>query len=367
MVLCMSSLLPISLSRSQSGASSRGLPDFLEMKKVLDAYEEKMKEEQAKLEQKEAALKSKGEHFDVQLQEKEEESRRKMEVELADKIKQLHDDRETLEAERRDWEEEKERVKQTKVFEKVVTLDVGGTKYRTTLSTLTKYPDSMLGAMFSGRHDLPQQEDGSYFIDRDGEPFQYILMYLRDREFCFDFLHNSGLRSPQDLPSPLERALLKKVACEAAYLQIRELETLVRIILNASGYQYPAIKLQKCGYSNTKVSHLDYSQGQFSCGWYTNEDSTFTYQLLTNLLSGRHGVEFTEKITFESCDLSGTTFRNCYFQQGVSFEGCILRGTKFEHVGGLISHKVHFAPWQVAQADFEPELLQALKDNGCIY
>ena len=58
---------------------------------------------------------------------------------------------------------------------------MGGTKYRTTLSTLTKYPNSMLGVMFSGRHDLPQQEDGSYFIDRDGgEGFSYLMSYLRD-------------------------------------------------------------------------------------------------------------------------------------------------------------------------------------------
>ena len=35
--------------------------------------------------------------------------------------------------------------------------------------------------MFSGRHNLPQQEDGSYFIDRDGgEGFSYLMSYLRD-------------------------------------------------------------------------------------------------------------------------------------------------------------------------------------------
>lgn len=61
----------------------------------------------------------------------------------------------------------------------IVRLNVGGTKYITTKSTLRKYPQSMLGAMF--REDLPisADEDGYYFIDRCGHIFQYILQFLR--------------------------------------------------------------------------------------------------------------------------------------------------------------------------------------------
>ena len=38
---------------------------------------------------------------------------------------------------------------------------------------------SMLHAMFSGRFDTKPAEDGSYFIDRDGTHFRYILNFLR--------------------------------------------------------------------------------------------------------------------------------------------------------------------------------------------
>ena len=37
----------------------------------------------------------------------------------------------------------------------------------------------MLHAMFSGGFDSKPAEDGSYFIDRDGTHFRYILNYLR--------------------------------------------------------------------------------------------------------------------------------------------------------------------------------------------
>ena len=62
----------------------------------------------------------------------------------------------------------------------VLQLDVGGLRFSTTLSTLRAVPDSMLALMFSGRFPLVSQSDGSFFIDRDGTHFRYVLNYLRD-------------------------------------------------------------------------------------------------------------------------------------------------------------------------------------------
>lgn len=69
--------------------------------------------------------------------------------------------------------------------DEVVTLNVGGVNYNTTRSTLTKYPDSMLGAMFSGQF-VPTAFDtqGNYFIDRDGEMFRHVLNFLRSGRLC---------------------------------------------------------------------------------------------------------------------------------------------------------------------------------------
>ena len=74
-------------------------------------------------------------------------------------------DKQQLEEEKKKWEEDKAKINY--FDEHKIVLDVGGTCYTTSRSTLTKYPESMLGVMFSGRHDIEAMKcsDGSFFID----------------------------------------------------------------------------------------------------------------------------------------------------------------------------------------------------------
>ncbi|KAK0047709.1 BTB/POZ domain-containing protein KCTD7 [Biomphalaria pfeifferi] len=65
------------------------------------------------------------------------------------------------------------------VFPPIIPLNVGGHIYMTRLSTLLKFPDSMLATMFSGRHKIDQDKDGNFFLDSNGAVFEYILEYLR--------------------------------------------------------------------------------------------------------------------------------------------------------------------------------------------
>mgnify|MGYP006079351461 CR=1 FL=1 len=89
-------------------------------------------------------------------------------------------------------------------FKERVKLNVGGTKFETTLSTLTRYPDSLLAALFSGRHKVLPCDDGYVFIDRDGTHFQTILNCLR-----------SGKLS---VPSSVTAAT--ELQCEMEYYQL---------------------------------------------------------------------------------------------------------------------------------------------------
>ena len=59
-----------------------------------------------------------------------------------------------------------------KSTKKTVKLNVGGVHFKTSLLTLTKERDSMLASMFSGRFEENLDEDGSFFIDRDGDLFR---------------------------------------------------------------------------------------------------------------------------------------------------------------------------------------------------
>ncbi|XP_064603398.1 BTB/POZ domain-containing protein KCTD15-like [Liolophura sinensis] len=61
----------------------------------------------------------------------------------------------------------------------IIHLNVGGCIYMTTKLTLTRYPDSMIGAMFSGAFPTSKDSNGNYFIDRDGSIFRYVLNFLR--------------------------------------------------------------------------------------------------------------------------------------------------------------------------------------------
>ena len=86
-----------------------------------------------------------------------------------------------------------------------VNLNVGGQHFTTTVQTLTKDPDSMLGAMFSGRFPMKPSDDGAFFIDRDGTYFRYILNYLRDGK----------------LSLPEGATVIEEIEAEAEFYQIQ--------------------------------------------------------------------------------------------------------------------------------------------------
>ncbi|KAL6482815.1 hypothetical protein MHYP_G00076870 [Metynnis hypsauchen] len=81
-----------------------------------------------------------------------------------------------------------------------VTLNVGGHLYTTSIATLQRYPDSMLGAMFRGDFPTTRDTQGNYFIDRDGTLFRYILNFLRTSELTLpgDFMEMDLLRKEAD-------------------------------------------------------------------------------------------------------------------------------------------------------------------------
>jgi len=108
----------------------------------------------------------------------------------------------------------------------------------TTYSTLTRTP-SMLASMFSGLFTIEQEEDGSYFIDRDPTYFGQIINYLRDAS-----INIKGL-------GMLEKEALLR---EAKYYQI---DGLVRQLRTDRKKSQQASKLELSQEKEYKLIHVD--------------------------------------------------------------------------------------------------------------
>ncbi|XP_019616694.1 PREDICTED: BTB/POZ domain-containing protein KCTD19-like [Branchiostoma belcheri] len=118
----------------------------------------------------------------------------------------------------------------------VVTLDVGGHVYRTTMTTLTRYPDSMLGAMFGGDFDALRDDQGRYFIDRDGTLFRHVLNFLRTGQLVL----------PEDFKE------LPLLEMEADFYQIQPLIEALKT--------YKASMYQRCAHDFVVVKPHKYPQ-----------------------------------------------------------------------------------------------------------
>lgn len=114
---------------------------------------------------------------------------------------ELEEARQQLQEDRRAFEEECRRVQNVLSDVEQVTLNVGGFKFTTSVSTLRNAPSpSLFNAMFSGRHNVVKDAEGCYFIDRDGRHFHDVLNFLRDGAFscpseATDFKYLLELRS----------------------------------------------------------------------------------------------------------------------------------------------------------------------------
>lgn len=106
------------------------------------------------------------------------------------------------------------------LFPSIVELNVGGVHYTTTLSTLTRDPDSLLGQMFTGRSRTPVLRDskGKYFIDRDGVLFRYTL----------DFLRNQKLTLPENFHE------CERLRQEADYFQMKEMRSTLMAVASTA-------------------------------------------------------------------------------------------------------------------------------------
>merc|ERR550534_726438 len=110
----------------------------------------------------------------------------------------------------RNWDEESKTSRENREhLNQIITLNVGGTIYQTRLRTLLRFHQDgdYFRSRFAGQFKNDAEEDGSYFIDRSGNLFKYILEYLQ----------NNGL------PTPTDDFLKKRLITEAKFYGLDQL------------------------------------------------------------------------------------------------------------------------------------------------
>ena len=103
----------------------------------------------------------------------------------------------------------------------------------------------MLHAMFSGRFDTKPSEDGSYFIDRDGTHFRYILNYLRMGELIVpdDKIVRKELLAEAKFEGIIEELTPKPFSKDSEMLSSDQGETLMNWLKNTPGFNDIGVKL----------------------------------------------------------------------------------------------------------------------------
>ncbi|XP_010243737.1 PREDICTED: FH protein interacting protein FIP2 isoform X2 [Nelumbo nucifera] len=235
----------------------------------------------------------------------------------------------------------------------LVRLNIGGKKFCTTIDTLTqREPDSMLAAMFSGRHTLCQ-EKGFVFVDRDGKHFRHILNWLRDG--VVPTLEDS--QYPELLREAEYYQLLGLVDGINAVLNRRkdddDLKTeltrtdIIKCIqskrvrfrgVNLSGLDLSKLDLSFVDFSYACLKNTFFSRANLQCAKFRGRCEFTAANLRGALLAGA-GLQSAnlQDACLIDCSLCGADLRSAHLQtadltnanlEGANLEGANLKGAK---------------------------------------
>jgi len=179
--------------------------EISEWQEQKSSEQKQLKEEQERFE---GLKKTEREEIAKEMQKFKEEK----DLEFQNLKKKLENDREELNKQHHQFEEDKKLMGDVLLKQStIIKLNVGGMKYTTSKDTLCIYKDCILAKMFSGQWKQDRDEEGYYFIDRDGASFKHILR----------FLQNGSIMAPS---SPEELYQLKQ---ESEYFNLPGLTKLI--------------------------------------------------------------------------------------------------------------------------------------------
>lgn len=243
------------------------------------------------------------------------------------------------------------------MMNRMVKLDVGGRRYKTSKTTLISRPGTMLERMFSGElSPSTMDEEGWYFIDRDGKVFGHILNFLR-----------SGFFPPSTLPA-VEKELIGQ---EALFYGIPELEKWAGAEKRRDDRRISFSTLKKIENTTDLGRTINLDLADFSrmylAGWRCAHRMSLIKSTFENAdLQDAHfkEVDFTSA-SFKGANLQGACFEKCLIKN-VDFSGACLGGCSFEGSTFLDTDLEPFAgqPVGLARVHFEKARFEGLDCAG---
>ncbi|KAG2378550.1 hypothetical protein C9374_008189 [Naegleria lovaniensis] len=177
---------------------------LLEKEKELNKKEQELKQRETNLSKSEQEMKVKKIKFEAEL----EESKKQMLADLEEREKRISEIEEKL-------SKSTTVTSRLKSKNQVVKLNVGGTIFATTLSSLLNEKDTFFTGYFSNHFaPTPEEDDNAFFIDRPSSQFGLILDHLR------------GLNIEKKIALLSEKKLMEFVE-EVVYYQVTSIYSLL--------------------------------------------------------------------------------------------------------------------------------------------
>jgi hypothetical protein len=185
----------------------------------------------------------------------------------------------------------------------VVRLNVGGVHLMTSRQVLCSQPKSKLASLFSGGFPLRTAEDGTIFLDRNGESFVELIKWLRNSD------ETSPIPQQAIGEAKYWEIRFKQSCCRLPELSYSETLRLIEVALRNS---FP-VALPKLRMSGFYFGGLNLNGGKFRCSC-----------LRRASFAGASLI----KADFRDCDLTDADFDDAVLD-GANFEGAKLRRASF--------------------------------------
>jgi len=216
----------------------------------------------------------------------------------------------------------------------LIRINVGGERFSTSTATLTRCAhekEHLLQVMFSGQYDLPKDDKGCVFIDRDPKYFRHILNWLRAPQLPLlgEIARVALLKEAQFFQLKGMAKALTEVTNNSPENSIDQLQLILAIskmklgthTVNLSGLQLMGLRLvgmemkgawfYETNLQNAQLCYSNLHQTKFIKANLQFVD--FSFAELTNS-------------NFSGANLKGALFRGCTKLFGVTMSGADLTG-----------------------------------------